>query len=79
LKQRRYVATLWCDQVDAAAKGDAEAKLGDGGDAWVQGCREEEEEAKRRREKKEMTLGPIYKVKGGGDRRENRGAGIFDT
>ena len=79
MKQRRYAATLWCDQVDAAAKGDAEAKLGDGGGARVQGRREEEEEVKRWREKKEMTLGPIYKVKGGGDRRENRGARILDT
>ena len=45
----------------------------------MQGRREEEEEAKRRRGKKEMTLGPIYKVKGGGNKRENRGAGILDT
>ena len=44
--------TFWCDQVDAAAEGDAEAELGDGGGAWVQGRREEEEEAKRRRGKR---------------------------
>ena len=30
----------------------------------MQRRREEEEEAKRRREKKEMTRGPVYKVKG---------------
>ena len=30
----------------------------------MQGCCEEEEKEKRRRGKKEMTLGPIYKVKG---------------
>ena len=70
---------LCCNQVDAAANGEAEAKLGDGGGARVQRHREEEEEAKRRRGEKEMTLGPIYKVKGGGDRRENRGAGVLDT
>ena len=40
---------------------------------------EEEEEAKRRRGKKEMTRGPIYKVKGGGNRHENQGVGMLDT
>ena len=30
----------------------------------MQGRREEEEEARRRRGKKEITLGPIYKVNG---------------
>ena len=50
LKQRRYAAALWCNQVDAAANGEAEAKL-DGG-ARVQRRHEEEEEAKRRREKR---------------------------
>ena len=70
---------IWCNQVDAAANRDAEAELSDGGGARVQGRREEEEEAKRRRGKKEMTLGPIYKVKGGGNRRDNRGVRILDT
>ena len=46
LKQRRYAAALWCNQVDAAANGEAEAKFGDGGGAWVQRRRKEEEEVK---------------------------------
>ena len=45
--QRRCAAYLWCDQVDAAANGEAETKLDDGGGARVQGRRKEEEEAKR--------------------------------
>ena len=31
LKQRRYAAALWCNQVDAAADGETKATLGDGG------------------------------------------------
>ena len=62
LKQRRYAAALWCNQVDAAANGEAEAKLGDGGGARVQGHRKEEEEAKDTKGEKRMTLGPIYKA-----------------
>mgnify|MGYP000898451295 CR=1 FL=1 len=38
---------IWCDQVDAAANGDAEAKLDDGGDARVQGRHKDEEEVRR--------------------------------
>ena len=44
-----------------------------GAGAWRGGRRSEETEGK-----KEMTLGPIYKVKGG-DRRENQGARMLDT
>ena len=63
VREQRCAASCWCDQVDAAAVGDAEAKLDDGGGTRRQGRREEEEEAKRRRGKREMTLGPIYKGK----------------
>ena len=62
MKQRRYCATLWCNQVDAAANGEAEAKLGDGGGARLQRRRKEEEEAKETKEEKGMALGPIYKA-----------------
>ena len=34
-KQRRIAAFLWCGQVDAAAVVEAEAKVDDGGGAWV--------------------------------------------
>ena len=45
------------------------------------GCRGVARRKKKQRDggEKEMTLGPIYKVKGGGDRREKQGAGILDT
>ena len=33
LKQRRYVAALWCNQVDAAAAEEVEVKIGAGGGA----------------------------------------------
>ena len=58
LKQRRYTAVLWFSQVDAAADDAAEAKLDDGGGAWVQRHREEEEEMKRQREEKERDPQP---------------------
>ena len=45
--QRRVVAFLWSNQVDAAANGDAEVKFDDSGGARVQGHREEEEEVRR--------------------------------
>ena len=51
--QRRCAAYLWCDQVDAAANGEAETKLDDGGGARVQGRRKEEEEMKKQRKEKE--------------------------
>ena len=35
---------LWCEQVDAAADGEAEARFEDDGGARVRGRREEEEE-----------------------------------
>ena len=54
LKQRRYTADLWCNQVDAAANGEAEAKLGNGGGARVQRCHNEEEEAKEAKGEKIM-------------------------
>ena len=44
-KQRRCAAGLWYEQVDAAADGEAEARLDDGGGAQVRRCHEEEEEA----------------------------------
>ena len=53
LKQRRYAAALWCNQVDAAAGGETEAKLGDGGSAQMQRRRKEEEEVKGTKGKKE--------------------------
>ena len=42
-KQRRCAAELWCEQVDAAADGEAEARLGDDGGTQVRRRREEEE------------------------------------
>ena len=63
MKQRRYVAALWCNQVDAAANGEAEAKLGNGDGARLQRCRKEEEEAKETKGEMGMALGPIYKAK----------------
>ena len=53
MKQRRYAAVLWCNQVDAAADGETEAKLDDGGGAQGQICRKEEEEVKETKGKKE--------------------------
>ena len=53
LKQWRCATSLWCDQVDAATNGEAEVKLDDGGDARVQGRREEEEEMERQRKERE--------------------------
>ena len=43
---RRGVAFLWSDQVDAAAVGDAEAKVDGGGCARALRRREEDDEAK---------------------------------
>ena len=43
-KQRKGVVELWCEQVDAAADGEAEARFEDDGSARVRGRREEEEE-----------------------------------
>ena len=42
-KQRRCAAGLWYELVDAAADGEAEARLDDGDDAHVQRRRKEEE------------------------------------
>ena len=56
MKQRRYAAVLWCNQVDAAAGGETEAKLGDGGGTQVQRRRKEEEEAKEAKGEKENDL-----------------------
>ena len=42
-KQRRCAAELWCEQVDAAADGEAEARLDDDSGAQVRRRREEEE------------------------------------
>ena len=42
-KQWRCAAELWCEQVDAAADGEGEARLGDDGGAQVRRRREEEE------------------------------------
>ena len=52
-KQRRITAFLWYGQVDAAAFVEAEVKLGDGGGAQGQRCREEEDEVKEMKGKKE--------------------------
>ena len=46
MKQRRYTADLWCNQVDAAANEEVEAKLGNGGGTRVQRRHKEEEEVK---------------------------------
>ena len=43
-KQRKGAVELWCEQVDAAADGEAEARFEDDGGARVRGRREEEEE-----------------------------------
>ena len=43
-KQRKGAVELWCEQVDAAADDEAEARFEDDGGARVRGCREEEEE-----------------------------------
>ena len=56
MKQRRYAAALWCNQVNAAADGETKAKLGDGGGAQVQRCRKEEEEVKETKGEKEKGL-----------------------
>ena len=42
-KQRKGVVELWCEQVDAAANGEAEAEFEDDGGARVRGRRGEEE------------------------------------
>ena len=49
---------LWCDQVDAAADGEAEAKLNDSVGARVQKRHEVEEEMKRQWEEKERDHQP---------------------
>ena len=41
-KQRKGAVELWCEHVDAAADGEAEARLGNDGGAQVQRRREEE-------------------------------------
>ena len=46
-KQRRIAAFLWCDQADAAAVVEADAKTDGGGGARRVGRREEEDDAKR--------------------------------
>ena len=43
-KQRKGAVELWCEQLDAAANGEAEVEFEDDGGARVLGCREEEEE-----------------------------------
>ena len=43
-KQRKGAVELWCEQVDAVANGEAEARFEDDGGARVRGRREEEEE-----------------------------------
>ena len=43
-KQRKGAVELWCEQVDAAADDEAEARFEDDGGARVRGRREEEEE-----------------------------------
>ena len=43
-KQRKGVVELWCEYVDVAADGEAEARFEDDGGARVRGRREEEEE-----------------------------------
>ena len=43
-KQRKGAVELWCEQVDAAANGEAEAEFEDDSGARVRGRREEEEE-----------------------------------
>ena len=58
LKQQRCVAFFGCDQVDAAADGEAEAKLDDSDGARVQRRREVEEEMKRQQEEKERDPHP---------------------
>ena len=63
MKQRRNAAAFWCNQVDAAAGGETEAKLGDDGGAQGQRCRKEEEEVKETKGKRRRTRGPIYKAK----------------
>ena len=56
---------LWCDQADAAAVVEADAKIDGGGRARRFGRREEEDDAKRHEgEKRKEPLGLIYKVKG---------------
>ena len=56
-KQRRCVVELWYKQVDAAADGEAEARLDDGGGARVRRrCEEEEEGMKRQRKEKKGIL-----------------------
>ena len=63
MKQQRSTAAFWCNQVDAAADGETEEKLDDGGGAQGQRCRKEEEEVKKTKGKKRRTRGPIYKAK----------------
>lgn len=43
-KQRKGPVELWCEQVDAAADGEAEARFEDDSGTRVRGRREEEEE-----------------------------------
>ena len=61
MKQRRYAEALCCNQVDAAANGEVEVKLG-GGSARLQRRCKEEEEAKETKGEKGMALGLIYKA-----------------
>ena len=62
MKQQRSATAFWRNQVDAAAGGETEAKLGGGSGAQGQRCRKEEEEVKETKGKKRRAHGPIYKV-----------------
>ena len=46
-EQRRSAAVLWCDQVDAAAVVEADAKIDGGGGARRFGRHDEEDDVKR--------------------------------
>ena len=59
-KQRKGVVELWCEQVDAAANGEAEAEFEDDGGAWVRGRREEEEEMSGYRKEKKRGLLSLF-------------------
>ena len=74
LKQRRCATFLWCGQVDAAADGEAEAKLDDSGGLRCSGVTRRKKRRKGNGKKRKGILIPIYKGKEISDRCGNRGA-----
>ena len=58
------MSRIWSEQVDAAAKVEAEAKFNGSGGARALGRHEEDDETNRHGGKVKGTPGPIYKANG---------------